>query len=1015
MADIGEVDLFRFTSVAAVTDEPTAPVVGGHALPRYDAPTQFHAQLAGMQRPQALAAATAFLPGAIATTDAALAPILAQYAAARAAPNLGVWLGAPNANAINDPTFVRLIDAYLAHRVVGSAELLVRPYANLLRFVALMDRRGLVRIPAGAQNSPRRYRRLLASIPLVLAADLAAQLPGAAGAPAPAANPAQPAANAPAQPAANANPPSAAQIRQALQDIQNKEFERGPARRLEPAGSAREPGLIEVLAARLVGKGASPARGQVQGPAQRPTPQELQVSPATTATLNRLGINAAASADVAISLLEREWSNKRAPRRDRRPPNNYTMLGNVALPRFHMPERPLGAPQPAAGAPGQLLAGLPPQHPVVRFGELHVVRMQLVGYELGKFSHVENVLTGEQRFREHRTRRVVEEQTRLLTVQQEERESDLQKTDKSSMQSEMARSTSTQLNAEAGMTVSGNYGPSTEYSAQASVGLAVATETSSRTSSTVAREVTERTVQRVRERREEEIIRRRLQEDEEINRHGFQGPPDRHIRGIYRWINEIHRAQVYCLGERYYVELIVPEPAANFLRLVAQGLISGEPLPPKPDSIELDAASEEWDEHWGELGERYRVNVPPPPPVTQWVSATVSGTPDSAENFRFCHAEKIVIPAGYEASTGEVAMSKRENNSDRYWVTVYLGGVYFRSDANTDYPGIGVPMRNQRGEMTFSVNARDCKSLTVIAEVKCTVTHERMMEWRAEAYDAVLQGFRSQQIAYDEALRAANERAQQRAEEAQGRPRRIDVEKTIREETQRAFLSVLLGQEVLGFDTLAPQQINDGQTVYWRYDPARVAQAGPRIAFLQQAFEWRNMTVVFYPYFWGGQNRWQRSFDGSGGAEPAFTEFLSAGAARVQVPIRPEMAASLARELELEGIDLALPSSGRVDILEERLEAADHPDAAEAVGDPWELTLPTDLVIVERENNNLPFRDPLALAANQQAAGNGVVMIPAAQPAPAPQVAVPPPAPALPAAGAGPAAGGPQPEPAAPL
>jgi hypothetical protein len=64
------------------------------------------------------------------------------------------------------------------------------------------------------------------------------------------------------------------------------------------------------------------------------------------------------------------------------------------------------------------------------------------------------------------------------------------------------------------------------------------------------------------------------------------------------------------------------------------------------------------------------------------------------------------------------------------------------------------------------------------------------------------------------------------------------------------------------------------------------ARSGPEIRFLQQAFEWENMTYLFYPYFYGRPETWAQKV-GTRSADPMFEEFLKAGAARVQIPVRP--------------------------------------------------------------------------------------------------------------------------------
>ena len=55
---------------------------------------------------------------------------------------------------------------------------------------------------------------------------------------------------------------------------------------------------------------------------------------------------------------------------------------------------------------------------------------------------------------------------------------------------------------------------------------------------------------------------------------------------------------------------------------------------------------------------------------------------------------------------------------------------------------------------------------------------------------------------------------------------------------------------------------------------------------MQQAFEWEHLAWIVYPYFWGRRTEWSRTVVTSH-PDPDFASFLNAGAARVQVPVRP--------------------------------------------------------------------------------------------------------------------------------
>jgi hypothetical protein len=124
------------------------------------------------------------------------------------------------------------------------------------------------------------------------------------------------------------------------------------------------------------------------------------------------------------------------------------------------------------------------------------------------------------------------------------------------------------------------------------------------------------------------------------------------------------------------------------------------------------------------------------------------------------------------------------------------------------------------------------------------------------------------------------------------------------------------------------------------------------------------MTYIFYPYFWGRQNSWSRVLHSPADADSAMTAFLGAGSARVQVPIRPGFERAVARYCQdktlAEYSDAALIDDELyVPIVTEIMESLDAPIDGVAVDDPWEVRIPTSLVLLEDAANLTGFRDPV--------------------------------------------------------
>jgi hypothetical protein len=144
-------------------------------------------------------------------------------------------------------------------------------------------------------------------------------------------------------------------------------------------------------------------------------------------------------------------------------------------------------------------------------------------------------------------------------------------------------------------------------------------------------------------------------------------------------------------------------------------------------------------------------------------------------------------------------------------------------------------------------------------------------------------------------------------------------------------------------------------------DIAQTKAVAPVIQFLEQAFEWRNLTYLLYPYFWQKEDKWIDSFKSYDEIDPIFAAFLRAGAARILVPVYPSYEAAVMHYLYTQevwnggeapviGDDLYVP------IHEEIRGRQDDLNGATPEGDSWEYTVPTPLIYLQ-QSSELPKFD----------------------------------------------------------
>jgi hypothetical protein len=146
------------------------------------------------------------------------------------------------------------------------------------------------------------------------------------------------------------------------------------------------------------------------------------------------------------------------------------------------------------------------------------------------------------------------------------------------------------------------------------------------------------------------------------------------------------------------------------------------------------------------------------------------------------------------------------------------------------------------------------------------------------------------------------------------------------------------------------------------YPVPRLAVArtkGRYVQFLEQAFEWQQLSYLCYPYFWASPPTWVELMGRSDDADPFLTAFLQAGSVRVLVAVTPAHDDAVLHFLAtgepwdggpapVIGDPLYLP------IYEELRRQQDDRANAVPQGESWTFTLPTSLVYLEDSSTPLP-------------------------------------------------------------
>jgi hypothetical protein len=636
-------------------------------------------------------------------------------------------------------------------------------------------------------------------------------------------------------------------------------------------------------------------------------------------------------------------------------PLHIRIIGNKAIP-VPVPSSVIGGVLTGGTggtSGGPLLSADPPtSHGTIKsvgISDLLVVNQQLKGYDSVDVGHIENVLKGESMERTHVNSTVTEQFSLSETETTTTTEQDLESTDRFEMSRQVSETISQTASLTAGLTVSGSYGPTVSFSTNMQGSAQTARQAATTQSATYGRDVTTRTAKTVSERVLQQQSLKVTTTVSDTTEHKIDnGNGIGNVVGIYQWVDKIYEAQVYNYGKRALFDFSVPEPAAFAIAAMKSRFATATDLR-KPadfnitaamiDEINYTAYALEW--------EASGVNPPPDPFVT--IAKTFHNGPDdgnSPTKGSFDDTAELPLSDGYQAvyATASALYTMWESDAA---IDLAIGSAVHRFSDNQAWTW-NATMAGEVGQLSIAIKTFRTATYSVAIDVKCQRTPRAMDKWRNETYNTLLQAYQSQRANYEDKLAALQ--AQAGVEIAGRNPdENRQIEQT---ELKKSCIATLTAQNFELFGSVVPG--SDGLP---NIDFDKATLETPYIRFFEQAFEWENIQYIFYPYFWAKRDTWIERFNYDD-VDPLFSQFLRAGEARVVVPVRPgfELAIDyfLATGQTWNGDDMPVIGSGLfVSIIDELREALDAPGTQVPQGDPWEVRIATNLVIL-REDGKLP-------------------------------------------------------------
>ncbi|GAL83599.1 hypothetical protein C173_12015 [Sporocytophaga myxococcoides] len=585
-------------------------------------------------------------------------------------------------------------------------------------------------------------------------------------------------------------------------------------------------------------------------------------------------------------------------------------------------------------------------------GELKVVKQKLKNYTAGEVAHIENVLRGEYKERKHRVLDRTEEIFTVSSETSEETTKDTQSTERFELKKESEKTIEEQMSVQAGVTVSGSYGVVT-FGAHGEFAYSTSSQESNKNSSNFAREVIDRSVSKIQKRTKEERTVKKLHEVEEINTHGVDNKekPD-HAVGIYRWVDKYYDAQIYNYGKRMMFEFIIPEPAA-FYEYAQTHKPKKDIKPPKVLSSTLTHKNITEFNYQDFIRDYNIQGITPPPPYYKTASTVLSSDASIQNGTSLSKSTKeLIIPEGYSLTSLSFSLSTIYENNPQFKLSIGSNdmgwAVITDNDARRRWDFQAGAVNYIDGIIPVSLNCYDINSFFVNVTVGCVRSAAKYEQWQIQTFEKIMNAYKALQMEYEE--KVAAQEVQQGIAITGVNPRiNREIEKV---ELKKQCIKLLMDTYLFGsFNAMKDNGSNPPD-----FDIFDAMDEGKTIQFFEQAFEWENLTYLFYPYFWSRRSQWMHKssiYDN----DPLFTKFLQAGSARVVIPVYPAYNDAVMYFLENNG---AIWKGGEpprlndplyISLADELRDETDDLGNATPEGTPWEVVLPTTLVYLQNDSN----------------------------------------------------------------
>lgn len=519
-------------------------------------------------------------------------------------------------------------------------------------------------------------------------------------------------------------------------------------------------------------------------------------------------------------------------------------------------------------------------------------------YVEGEVAHIENVMARE--YREKSTRRLRRSENTTTTSSDTEREqlNDTTTANRFEMQNEIskmmqeARDISAYANA--------TYQPKSAFTLNTGAAFAnhKSKEESTRQAVTESQDITARAMDRIVTKVHEERIEKIIEEFEENNSHGLDNRKgDKHVVGVYRWVDKLMKNQIYNYGKRMMFEFMIPEPAKLHLLGMTMNKNAFELVKPEDPRKSTSMPMKDFSALINDVTlkywiSKYNVEIDEKPSEIYYLSKSFSdrdplfaGSDDQKTQI-VSGAGELDIPEGYEVQEVDYVFTTYPHGffgfHQAFMTIAGQSAGWLDSISNTQIAGKLTNLK-VRKKLAYTFSTAESPIISGSINAKCFLAQEARAAWQQKAFNAII-------LAYEEALTEYNNATAEENNKAvvikDSNPNFYrQIENTVLRKNCISYMADRTIDSARGYGLSG---LTTGSTFkdYETNLTSKLDKYTAFVKFMEQAFEWENISYYLYPYYWGNKQNWVELYQAEN-TDPLFRSFLQSGMARVIVTVRP--------------------------------------------------------------------------------------------------------------------------------